>query len=214
MRVMQPPVGIFGGTFDPIHYGHLRTAYELKAKLGLCEVLFVPGGLPPHRAAPLASADLRLAMVMAAIAGEPGFRCDDRELRRAGPSYTIDTLAELRAERPEAPLCLLLGMDAFLGLAGWHRWHELIDYAHLVVAARPGAAGEPSGELAELLAARCSEAPEPLHEALAGRIHITEVTPLDISSDALRRAMRAGRDGKYLVPDKVRAIAAEAGCYA
>ena len=210
---MRSAVGIFGGTFDPIHFGHLRTAYELKGKLGLSEVLFVPGGSPPHRAPPQASGELRLRMVTAAIADEPGFHVDARELKRSGPSYTVDTLAQLRAERPETPLCLLLGMDAFLGLAGWHRWQQLLDFAHIAVARRPGWQEQPSGELAKLLEARRCRERDDLHRAIAGLIHVEAVTQLEISSAALRAAMREGRDGRYLVPEPVREIAAEAGCY-
>src|SRR5699024_4563080 len=112
-------VGVFGGTFDPIHFGHLRPALELRDVLALDEVLFVPTRTPPHRGAPVASPAARLGMVERAIAGVPGFVLDRRELERDGPSFTVDTLAALRHERPEAQLILLLGMDAFLGLAGW-----------------------------------------------------------------------------------------------
>ena len=110
------PIGIFGGTFDPIHFGHLRTAFELREVLGIDEMRFVPAGSPPHRDTPLADARLRLALVEAAIADQPGFALDDREVHRAGPSYMVLTLRELRAEFPTRPLCLVLGMDAFLGL--------------------------------------------------------------------------------------------------
>jgi nicotinate-nucleotide adenylyltransferase len=126
-------IGIFGGTFDPIHYGHLRTALELKGLLALDKVHIVPCANPPHRTAPMSDGSLRLRMVAAAVAGEPGFVADDRELERAGVSYTIDTLASFRAELPGRSLCLLLGMDAFLGLPQWHRWGELIELAHIVV---------------------------------------------------------------------------------
>src|SRR5512143_4181715 len=132
------PIGIFGGTFDPIHYGHLRTALELKRALDLERLHFVPAATPPHRAAPCTDAALRLRMVQAAIAGEPGFVADDRELKRPGLSYTFDTLTSFRAEFPDRPLCLLLGMDAFLNLPQWHEWREIPQLAHVVVAHRPG----------------------------------------------------------------------------
>ena len=119
------PFGVFGGMFDPIHYGHLRTAHELHELLGLEAVAFVPAGDPPHRAAPLADAATRLEMVRAAVGDDPRFLVDDRELRRAGPSYTILTLEELRAERGAQPLVLILGMDAFAGIERWHRAGEL-----------------------------------------------------------------------------------------
>ena len=132
------PIGIFGGTFDPIHYGHLRTAFELLQALRLGELRFMPAGNPPHREQPMASAEQRVAMVRAATAGQPGFTVDDRETRREGPSYSVDTLAGLRAEHPTRPLCLIVGMDAFLGLPKWHQWQDILKLAHLVVAHRPG----------------------------------------------------------------------------
>ena len=124
-RPAAQPIGLFGGTFDPIHYGHLRTAFELWQALGLAEVRFMPTGSPPHRDQTHATAEHRLAMVRAAVAGQPAFVVDDREVRRSGVSYSVDTLTELRAEYPDRSLCLLLGMDAFLGLPNWHRWREL-----------------------------------------------------------------------------------------
>jgi nicotinate-nucleotide adenylyltransferase len=144
------PIGIFGGTFDPIHYGHLRTALELKRALDLARLHFVPAASPPHRTAPSTDAALRLRMVQAAIAGEPGFFADDRELKRPGLSYTFDTLTSFRAEFPDRPLCLLLGMDEFLNLPYWHKWRELLDLAHVVVAQRPGWEAPRGGSLGEL----------------------------------------------------------------
>jgi len=126
------PIGVFGGEFDPIHNGHLRTAFELWQELRLTEVRIVPTGSPPHREPPYASAELRLHMVRAAIADQPAFMVDDRETRRTGMSFSVDTLTELRAEFPNRSLCLLLGMDAFLGLPNWHRWREILDLAHVV----------------------------------------------------------------------------------
>src|SRR6266481_3704112 len=118
------PIGVFGGTFDPIHCGHLRTAFELWQELRLAEVRFLPTGSPPHRAQLYASPERRLQMVRAAVADQPSFVVDDREVRRSGVSYSVDTLTELRREYPGRSLCLLLGMDAFLGLPNWHRWRD------------------------------------------------------------------------------------------
>ena len=132
------PMGVFGGTFDPIHYGHLRTAFELMEAVHLSEVRFLPAGTPPHRETPEASAQERLAMVAAAIGGQPGFIVDDRELRREGPSYSVDTLLDLRAEFAHRSICLIVGMDAFLGLPQWYHWREILQLAHVVVAHRPG----------------------------------------------------------------------------
>jgi nicotinate-nucleotide adenylyltransferase len=131
-------LGIFGGTFDPIHYGHLRTVFEMLEVLNFDEVTLVPSGDPPHRGKTFADAEQRLEMVRVAVQGQPGFSVDDCELRRDGPSYTIDTLSTIREERPDVAVGLIVGMDAFLGLTSWHRWSEILDLAHLVVAHRPG----------------------------------------------------------------------------
>lgn len=208
------PIGLFGGMFDPIHYGHLRTAFELWQALKLAEVRFMPAGSPPHKQMTHASADLRLAMVSAAIADQKGFVVDDREIRRKGVSYSYDTLAELRAEFPDRSLCLLLGMDAFLGLPDWHRWRELLDLAHIVVAHRPGWKAPTMGPLGEVMVDRGTGSVRDLHEKLAGRIYIRAVTQLEISSTDLRQVITSGQDPRYLVPEEVRKIIRETGCYA
>jgi nicotinate-nucleotide adenylyltransferase len=208
------PIGIFGGTFDPIHYGHLRTALELKTSLGLETVHFVPTATPPHRGAPTSAGALRLEMVEAAIRGEAGFVADDRELRRDGTSYTIDTLESFRAEFSSRSLCLMLGMDAFLGLPQWHRWRELTSLAHIVVAHRPGWEAPTSGTLGELLRERRTASTSELMARPAGLVHVQPVTQLEISSTDLRDSLRAGRDPKFLMPDAVRQIILETECYA
>ncbi len=208
------PMGLFGGTFDPIHYGHLRTAFELWQAVGLEEVRFLPTGDPPHRDAPLADAALRIAMVRAAIADQPAFVVDDRETRREGRSYSVDTLVELRREFPDRSLCLLLGMDAFRGLPTWHRWRELPELAHIVVAHRPGWKAPTTGPLGELIVDRGTGGVRDLHAARAGRIFIHAVTQLEISSTDLRDLIVDGRDPRYLVPDVVRDMLRASGCYA
>ena len=208
------PMGIFGGTFDPIHYGHLRTAYELLSTLRLPEMRFMPAGNPPHRNHTVAGNEQRLEMVRAATAGQPGFTVDDREMHREGPSYTVETLAELRAEAPRRPLCLVVGMDAFLGLPKWHRWRDLLALAHLVVAHRPGWRAPSMGPLGELLVDHGTGTVSDLHDAVAGRIYIHAVTQLEISSTDLRALIGAGRDPRFLMPEGVRSIIMESGCYA
>jgi len=208
------PIGIFGGTFDPIHYGHLRTALELKVLLDLGTVHFVPCANPPHRTMPMTDGRLRLRMVEAAIRGEAGFVADDRELTRAGVSYTIDTLQSFRAELAGASLCLLLGMDAFLGLPEWHRWQELTTLAHIVVAHRPGWQAPTAGVLGALLKERGARDVAELAILPAGRIHVQPVTQLEISSTDLRDSLRARRDPQFLVPDSVREIILDTECYA
>ena len=188
-------------------------ALELAAHCGLAEVRFIPAGQPPHRDAPVASGTLRLAMLEAALAGCPDFSVDRRELDRDAPSWTVATLASLRAELPARPLCLLLGLDAFLGLPGWHRWTELVDLAHLVVAMRPGSRLPTEGEIGRLLAARGIAEPAPLHEQPAGCVLVHPVTQLDISASAIRALVAAGGDPRFLVPEPVRELIAASGCY-
>lgn len=208
------PIGIFGGTFDPIHYGHLRTAFETLEALAFDEIRFIPGGDPPHRGRPLATAAVRLDMVRAATAGESRFAVDDCEVRRSGPSYSVDTLAEKRAEFSSRPIGLILGMDAFLGLTSWHRWQELPDLAHIVVAHRPGWQAPGAGPLGDLLAERRTQRIEDLHEAPAGRVHIHAVTQLEISSSGIRELVRGGHDPRYLTPEAVRDLMMKSECYA
>jgi nicotinate-nucleotide adenylyltransferase len=208
------PMGIFGGTFDPIHYGHLRTAFELLETLRLPEMRFMPAGSPPHRVGTFATNEERVAMVRAATAGQPGFTVDDREMHRTGPSYTIETLIELRLEYPERPICLVVGMDAFLGLPKWHRWRELLSVAHLVVAHRPGWRAPTMGPLGELLVDHGTGTVRDLHTALSGRIYIHAVTQLEISSTDVRALISTGRDPRFLMPEGVRRIIMESGCYA
>jgi nicotinate-nucleotide adenylyltransferase len=208
------PLGVFGGMFDPIHYGHLRTAHELHEILGLECLALLPAGDPPHRAAPLADAETRLAMVRAAVADDPRFFVDDRELRRSGPSYTILTLEEMRAERGDQPIVLIMGMDAFAGIDRWHRAGEMLALAHLVIALRPRATTPQAGLAAELLHARRCDDPARLSEAPAGLVYVSEGTQLDLSSSAVRGVVAAGRDPRYLMPEASRRIILARGSYA
>lgn len=208
------PVGVFGGTFDPIHYGHLRTAFEMLQALRFEDVRFIPCGDPPHRGMTFASAEQRLRMVELAIAGQDGFTADDRELRRKGPSYTFDTLLTLREEFPDRTLGLILGMDAFLGLPGWHRWEEILDLAHIVVAHRPGWKAPDMGPLGDLITEFGTHRVDDLHSTAHGRVHIHAVTQLEIASTEIRDLVAAGRDPRFLMPDAVRDEIERSGCYA
>ena len=207
------PIGVFGGTFDPIHYGHLRTAFEMLQALRFENVRFVPCGDPPHRGTTFASAEQRLRMVEAAISNQTGFLVDDREIRRRGPSYSIDTLLSLREEFPDRPMGLIVGMDAFLGLPGWHRWDEFLGIAHIIVAHRPGWKAPDIGRLGELIAEFGTHRIDDLHATLHGRIHIHAVTQLEISSTEIRDLVAAGRDPRFLMPDAVRDEIKESECY-
>lgn len=208
------PMGVFGGTFDPIHYGHLRTAFEMLQALRFEEVRFMPCGRPPHRGTPFADATVRLKMVQVATEGQHGFVVDDRELQREGPSYSVDTLTALRSEFPLQPLALIIGMDAFLGLPKWYHWQMILQLAHIVVAHRPGWRAPDVGPLGELLADRGTHRIGNLHQAKSGHIYIHDVTQLEISSTEIRELVAIGRDPRFLMPDPVRAVIEGSGCYA
>jgi len=207
-------MGIFGGTFDPIHYGHLRTAFEMLQALRFDEVRFMPCGNPPHRGETYADAELRLEMVRVATEAQHGFVVDDRELQRDGPSYSVDTLATLRSEFPLRPIALMIGMDAFLGLPKWYQWREILQLAHIVVAHRPGWRAPDIGPLGELLADRGTHRIGDLHQAKSGHIFIHDVTQLEISSTEIRELVAVGRDPRFLMPDTVRDVIERSGCYA
>lgn len=206
-------IGIFGGAFDPVHIGHLRTAYEMLHELGLDEVRFVPSRLPPHRDPPVAPAKIRIEMLRAALPTNEPVVIDERELERTGTSYSIDTLASLHDEFPDASLCLIIGMDAFLAFTTWHRWRQIFELAHLVVAYRPGTELPVTGVIGELLDARRVEDHSALTRERCGRILIQPTTQLEISSSAIRRIVRGGGDPRYLVPASVREIIMKTKCY-
>jgi nicotinate-nucleotide adenylyltransferase len=207
-------IGVYGGTFDPVHHGHLRTALEVKEAVGLDEVRFVPSRIPPHRGTPGAAPERRLALLRAALdEAEPGFRLDTRELDRPGPSYTVDTLASIRAEIGSQPLCLIVGLDAFLGLHRWHRWRELPGLAHILVMRRPGSAPAFADELTALLAARATPDARALRTQPQGAVHFVEVSQLDISATRIRAALAAGLSARYLLPDPVLRTILSLGLY-
>lgn len=195
---------MFGGTFDPVHYGHLRSALELVEKLGLAEVRLMPSARPPHREAPVCSAQDRIAMVRLAVEGEPRLACDDRELRRPGASYTCDSLAALRGELgPQRPLCMVVGCDALRGLDRWKRWEEFLDLAHVVVIARPGWSLPEAGPVAEWVRAHRLPGPAGLRRDACGGVLLEELRPLAISSTEIRELLASGRSARYLMPQPV-----------
>ena len=205
--VQRRPVAVLGGTFDPIHFGHLRMAEELAEALGIDEVRFIPAGSPPHRGQPRAAAQHRLELTRRAVAGNPRFVPDDREIRRDRPSYSVDTLTDLRAELPAGtPLVLFMGSDAFLGLTSWHEWPRLFDLAHLAIAHRPGFLPVAWGDilpdaLRRELDKRRSDQAGDLVTASAGRIFLHPITQLDISASQIRDRCLRGRSLRYLLPD-------------
>ena len=206
-------IGIYGGTFDPVHFGHLRPALEVQQALGLNEVRFIPTGQPPHRDMPHATAAQRLAMLRAAIDDQSGFVVDEREVQRAGLSYMVDTLASLRTELGTVPLCLILGYDAFLNLTSWHQWQRLLELAHLVITHRPGWNHDNLGAELQTLVQQHAMTMAQLSQASAGGVTFVEVTQLDISATRIRELVHAGQDIRYLLPESVYRMIREQNLY-
>ena len=197
-------IGVFGGTFDPVHFGHLRTALEIKESLNLAQIRLVPCRLPPHRETPATTAEQRLTMLRTAVQRETGMSIDAQELQREGPSYSVDTLAAIREEAGETtPICLIVGMDAFAGLETWHRWRTLFDLAHIVVMHRAGAVPSPPDTLTEFIEDKTTQTVSTLYSNPSGLVLFQEVIQLDISATRIRRLIRAGRSPRWLLPDSV-----------
>lgn len=206
-------IGVLGGTFDPVHIGHLRGALEVAESLALDELRLTPSARPPHRDKPQVSAKDRLAMVKCAVAGVAPLVVDARELQRDKPSYTIDTLELMRAELAVSDqVFLLLGWDAFCGLPTWHRWEELLQHCHILVLQRPDADSEPPDALRNLLAARSVSDPLAL-KGPSGQIAFVWQTPLAVSATQIRQLLASGKSVRFLVPDAVLAYIDAHGLY-
>lgn len=205
-RITQPVIGLLGGTFNPIHFGHLRMAQELAESLCLDEVRFILSANPPHKTAPDVSAEHRAEMVKLGITNNPIFTFDNRELHRTGASYTVDTLLSLRDELGgQASLILFMGSDAFTKLNTWHRWQDIITLCHIALVQRPLAAkAEPLPQLLDtFLHNHYTENADDLRESSAGFITMQAITPLDISSTAIRNNLQLKKSVRYLMPDNV-----------
>lgn len=196
------PIGIFGGTFNPIHHGHLRLALELYERLDLAEVRLIPSAHPPHREQPAVSSQCRLEMVQAAVAGIEELNVDDRELRRTGFSYTVDTLKSLREDYPYRSLCLILGMDSFLNLPQWHQWEQLIKLAHLLVVRRQNVLlPEQSKKVMwDFWKSHRIFDLNNLKQQKAGHIWLEEIPALEISATQIRAIIASGKNPRYLLP--------------
>lgn len=206
-------IGVLGGTFDPVHIGHLRGALEVAQMFDLDEVRLIPNYRPPHRDSPHSSAEDRLAMVRLAVQDLPPLVVDARELERDKPSYTIDTLESLRAElAPGDQLFLIIGWDAFCGLPTWHRWEELLEHCHILVLQRPDADSEAPEALRDLLAARSVTDPQAI-SGPGGQIAFVWQAPLGVSATRIRQFLASGRSVRFLVPDAVLAYINAHGLY-
>lgn len=204
MQAEKRLLGIMGGTFDPVHYGHLRTALEFRQLLSLDEVRLIPSAVPPHRPQPLAGSAARLAMLQIAVDKTGFMKVDERELARGGHSYTVDTLLSIREEiNAVDSVCMLLGSDAFCNLQKWDRWERILELCNLVVASRPGfARGEGKEVLSHYASCLVSE-PGQLSENPAGKVLVTQFTQLDISATAIRHSFATGQSPRFLLPQEV-----------
>ncbi|MCH9671948.1 MAG: nicotinate-nucleotide adenylyltransferase [Gammaproteobacteria bacterium] len=206
-------IAVLGGTFDPIHHGHLRLACEARDGLDLDGVALLPAGTPVHRNAPVANAAQRRRMLELAIDDEPGLRVDLREVERVGPSYMVDTLQALRSELPKTSLSLILGVDAFALLDTWYQWERLLGLAHLIVADRPGSTVPETGPIGQLWARAGTEDKSRVRNEPSGAIFRLQAPLLEISSTRVRKLRRDGRSIRYLVPQTVCQFICEENLY-
>lgn len=206
-------IALFGGTFDPIHFGHLRAAWEVKEQLQIADFRFLPAGIPPHRDEEVTETHHRLEMIRLALADAEGFSIDEREIRRKGRSYMVDTLTELRLAGAETPLVLIIGQDSANTLDQWHRWRELFELTHLVVMNRPGKSPVYGGQLALAMNARLVSAAQQLTNRPAGLVVNLSVTAMPISSSGIRRMLKSGNSPRYLLPATVLAYIEQHGLF-
>ncbi len=207
-------IGILGGTFDPIHFGHLRTALDVQQCLSLDEVRFIPCGEPAHRSKPIAEPLQRLAMVRAAIAGQEKFTVDDREIRRDGPSYMVDTLTSLKQDFKDQSLCLILGTDAFNGLAQWYQWESIFELANIVVMRRADVDGKAiiNKQLFKLIKHRLLDVDD-LKRKDNGGISFVPVTQLEISATVIRQQWQQCNEIQFFLPDSVLTLIQQQNIY-
>lgn len=206
---------LFGGTFDPIHYGHLRPVEALATEVGLSRVTLLPNHVPPHRPQPEANAQQRLKMVELAIADNPLFAVDDRELHRTTPSYTIETLEAIRKERgAQLPLAFIIGQDSLLSLHKWHRWQSLLDTCHLLVLARPGYNDRmDTQELQQWLEQHQVADATQLSLKPQGYIYLANTPQLEISATEIRQRRHQGLNCDDLLPRSVQRYIELQGLY-
>lgn len=206
---------LFGGTFDPIHFGHLHPVEALAHQVGLQQVTLLPNNVPPHRPQPEASATQRVAMVKLAIADRPLFRLDPRELQRSAPSWTVETLAELRQERgSQQPLAFIIGQDSLLTLHKWHRWQDLLSLCHLLVCKRPGyPAAMETDEMQQWLNNHLAPDAHALHHQPAGSIFLADTPLVSISATEIRQRRHLGESCDDLLPAAVSAYIDREGLY-
>lgn len=198
---LNQPLALFGGTFDPVHLGHIAIALEIQQAYRLGDIYFVLNSQPVHRTEPHATVAERLAMLTLALQNHPSLKIDDSEIQRRGPSYTIDTLEAMRIKFPKTPFCFILGLDAWLGFTNWHRYEEILKYSHLIIATRPQYVLPQSGQLAELLKLHQTTNPLDLQTSLSGKIIFHATSAIDISATEIRQKIARGENPQsWLAP--------------
>ena len=207
------PIGIFGGTFDPVHFGHLRTALELQQILNLDEVRFVPCQQPVHKAIVHANSEQRLTMLKLATQSESQFIVDPREVYRDTPSYMVETLASLRQDFMDNPLLLIMGSDAFRALPSWHQWQKLLSYCHIIIVLRPGHRLNLDAHMEKYLNEHALADANDLENRLSGGIYVQSITALDISATMIRAQISAGFSPRFLLPEVVLSYISEQNLY-
>lgn len=200
-------IGVFGGTFDPVHYGHIKPALSVKQTLNLNQLRFVPNRLPPHRAEPWLDAEQRLLLLKTALKDYPDVIIDERELKRDGPSYMVDTLGSIKQDFPAETLCLIIGMDAFFGITSWFKWRLLFDLCHIVVTQRPGFDCHTIEQHFDstdydFIAPRLTTDMHELSKQECGKILLQSVPQLDISSTRIRSGLLKGEDISQWMPEQ------------
>lgn len=213
MSESTEPLALLGGTFDPVHYAHLRCADEARVKLGLETLCLLPAGNPVHRRSPQASKSQRLKMLQLAIEEFPNLQVDSRELNRDGPSYMVDTLRELRHKFPRRPLLLLIGQDAANQLHGWHQWKDLFELAHIVIMTRPGKAPAYPSELAQQMEPRWLTDVRIMLKSEAGSVLALQVTAIDICATTIKTMIGLGRSPRTMLPEPVLDYIYQQGLY-
>jgi len=193
-------LGLLGGTFDPLHIGHLRTALDVREALALSEVHLIPNNVPAHREQPVLAAQQRFSLLEAALAEVPGLIADDCEIKRGGVSYMVDTLRYLCDQHAAQHLCLIIGTDAYNSFCQWHQWQEIVQLAHLVVMQRAGVATMFNKELDSRITTDVAD----LVKERSGRVYVQPVCQLDISSTAIRAMMQTEQSIQFLVPENIR----------
>lgn len=209
----KKPIGILGGTFDPIHFGHLRPAQQILNALDFAEIRLMPSHKPPHKSGTNATSQQRADMAQLACQDMPGFSVDLRELQRHDPSYTVVTLQNIRQQQPDTPLCFLMGMDSLLSLKSWYQWTEMLKLCHLVVSYRPGWVLDQQAVISDVLEQHQTDDFRQLHQCSNGLIYLAEIEQLDISATQIRHNVQAGVSNAGLLPGAVAEYIVACGLY-